>query len=110
LVPFEGKDKTGLLVWFIGRFGGQGTSYDRRTLEHLNRIAKKHNLDIQKFLSSIIRAWVNGAAKCEELRIQCLVKSEDYPRFRITYSKHVITQTKVNMKLMKDVIDGRLEL
>jgi len=102
--------KTGLLVWFIGRFGGQGNSYDRRTLKHLNRVAKKHNLDTQKFLASIIRAWVNGAARCEKLRIQCLVKSEDHPRFRVTDSKHVITQTKVNLKLMKDAIDGKLEL
>jgi predicted DNA binding CopG/RHH family protein len=97
-------------VWFIGRFGGPGNSYDRKTLEHLNRVATKHKVDYQKFLSSIIRAWMNGSAKCDKLKIQCLLKSEDYPRFRITDSKHVITQTRVNLKLMKDAINGRLEI
>ena len=110
MVHFRKRDKTSLLVWFIGRFGGQRNSYDLKTLVHLNQVAKKHNLDLQKFLASIIRAWVNGVSRCEKLRIQCLVKSEDYPRFRVTYSERVITQTKVNLKLMKDAADGKLEL
>jgi len=97
--------KTGLLVWVIGRIGGPTVTYDRRILEYLSLIAKKHNLNNQKFLASILRAWVNGASRCDGLSIKCLIKAEDYPRFRITDAERLITQTKVNLKLLKGAID-----
>ncbi len=103
----SGVTKTGLLVWLIGRIGGPTMGYDWRTLEHFRRIAKKHNLDIQKFLTSIIRAWSRGTARCEKLSVECLIKTDDYPRFRVTENEHLITQTKVNLKLLKDVAKGK---
>ena len=96
------------MVWVIGSFGGTRGSCDWRTIKYLNWIAKKHNLDTQKFLASIIRAWAKGVSRCEKLRIQCLIKAEDYPRFRVTEAERLITQTKVNLKLLKDVAMGRV--
>jgi len=96
------------MVWVIGRYGGTRGSCDWRTIKYLNWIAKKHNLDTQKFLDSIIRAWAKGASRCEKLRIKCIIKAEDYPHFCVTDADRLITQTKVNLKLLKDAANERI--
>ena len=96
------------MVWIIGRYCSMKGTCDWKAIKYLHWIAKKHNLDTQEFLVSIIRAWANGASRCEKLGIKCIIKAGEHSYFRITDATRLITQTKVNLKLLKDIAGGRI--
>ena len=89
-----------MLVERIGRIGGPAVTFDKKVLSYLMFLARKHDITPEKFVESILRAWSKDSARCGKLKIQCIIKAEDRPCFRITRGKHIVTQTKVNLKLL----------
>jgi len=73
-------------------------------VDYLIFIARKHDVTPTKFLESIVHAWFNGSSRCGKLKIQCIIKAEHRPYFRITRNQHIVTQTKVNLKLLTNTI------
>jgi len=94
----------------IGRIGGSAVTFDRRVLGYLIFIARKYDVAPPKFLESIVSAWFNGSSICGKLKIQCVMKTEDRPHFRITCDQHVVTQTKVNLKMLTNITREDLTL
>ncbi len=92
-----------MLVESIGRIGGPALTFDKRVLDYLIFIARKHEVVPSEFLESIVRAWLKDTSRCGKLKIQCIIKTEDHPYFRITCQQHLVTQTRVNLKLLTNI-------
>lgn len=74
-----------------GRFNTRSHA-DYRLLEYLAFISLKHGIDANKFFDRIVNAWKGQRSKCDNIIIECRMRTRSHAVFLIAKDTGVIAQ------------------
>ena len=93
-----------------GRPRGQRQSMpEMARLWYLIRVSKKYGLDTRKFFECFREAWAHERSTCNDILIQCRLKTKDDAVFLVTKDQKVVTQLRLTESTLKHLPDVDLE-
>ena len=68
---------------------------------YLIGISKKYGIDTRKFLVCFLDAWTHENSSYKSMSIKCRQKTEDDGIFLVTQDQKIVTQLRLNEKMLK---------